>query len=50
MRSLTYKDHQRLESFCKTVCTGKIGWNRSKRKVCREKTMCMECQRRVNNA
>ena len=41
---------RQLEAFCKTVCTGKIGWNRQRRKDCRENTMCTECRRRMDTA
>jgi hypothetical protein len=40
---LDLKMHIQLEQFCKHVCTGKIGWNRKKRKECRNNSMCKEC-------
>lgn len=43
---IDFKTHQRLERFCVKVCTGKIGWNRERRKKCRETTMCRDCMRR----
>jgi hypothetical protein len=46
---IDWRDHQRLEQFCKTVCTGKIGWNRARRKDCRERTMCEDVQRLHRN-
>lgn len=45
---LCWKTHKTLEEFCKTVCTGKIGWNRQRRKDCRNNTMCQECKRRFD--
>ena len=45
---LCWKTHKTLEEFCKTVCTGKIGWNRQRRKDCRNNTMCQECKRRLD--
>ena len=45
---LCWRTHKTLEEFCKTVCTGKIGWNRQRRKDCRNNTMCQECKRRMD--
>ena len=45
---LCWRTHKTLEEFCKTVCTGKIGWNRQRRKQCRNNTMCLECKRRFD--
>jgi len=47
---LCWQTHKTLEEFCKTVCTGKIGWNRQRRKDCRNNTMCQECRRRMDTA
>lgn len=47
---LCWRTHKTLEEFCKTVCTGKIGWNRQRRKDCRNNTMCQECRRRMDTA
>lgn len=34
-----------LEGFCKPICTGKLGWNRERRKDCRHKYPCRDCKR-----
>ena len=47
---LCWQTHKTLEEFCKTVCTGKIGWNRQRREDCRNDTMCQECKRRMDTA
>jgi len=41
------KMHQRLEIFCKSICTTKLGWSRKKREGCREHTMCDGCKREM---
>lgn len=47
---LCWRTHKTLEEFCKTVCTGNLGWNRQRRKDCRNNTMCQECKRRIDTA
>lgn len=44
------KTHNMLEKYCKTLCTGKLGWNKERRKDCRNYNMCTDCQRQFEVA